>query len=73
MIKKGLPKDVIEVMQVMLDKSVEELNTYEKAFLRARIDYLTKAEKIVLGDVLTRKFTDAQIKNIKRELRGEKK
>lgn len=73
MIKKGLPKDVIKAMQDMLDKPVQELDTYEKAFLRARATYLTKIEKDNLGDVLTRKFTEAQNKNVRAILKGEEK
>ena len=71
MIKKGLEKDVIEVIQDILDKPVEELTTYEKAFLRARVNYLTKAEKENLGDALTKKFTSAQIGSIHKKLIDE--
>jgi hypothetical protein len=73
MIKKGLPPDVIDYMQGLLDKPVTELTTYEKAFLRGRVNYLTKTEKETLGDALTRKFTEAQAKSIIEQLKGNKK
>jgi uncharacterized membrane protein YheB (UPF0754 family) len=71
MIKKGLPDDVIEIMQQLLDKPVSELTTYEKAFLRGRIDYLTKKEKEELGDALTRKFTESQTKSIIEQIKNK--
>lgn len=73
MIKKGLPTDVIEVMQGLLDKPVGELTSYEKAFLRGRADYLTKSEKEELGDALTKKFTEAQTKSIIDQIKSKPK
>jgi len=57
--KKTLDEETRKYLTDLLDKSPEELDDYQRAFLKARFDYLTSGEKETLSEVLD-KPVDAQ-------------
>jgi hypothetical protein len=69
MIKKGLPADVAKIMETLLDIPVEQLSAYDRAFLRARRDCLTKTEKTQLASVLNEKITEEDTKTVLEKLK----
>jgi hypothetical protein len=69
MIKKGLPADVAKIMETLLDMPVDQLSVYDRAFLRARRDCLTKVEKTQLTAVLNEKITEEDTKTVLEKLK----
>jgi len=51
--KKDLPIETQEELKGILEKSPEELDDYQRAFLNARIEYLSTKEKELFKDVMS--------------------
>jgi len=51
--KKDLPIETQEELKGILEKSPEELDDYQRAFLNARIEYLSSKEKEQFADVMS--------------------
>jgi phosphomevalonate kinase len=70
--KKDLDKETQEELKGILDKSPEELDDYQRAFLNARIEYLSTKEKELFREVMSHvdmkkvmeKITEEPVKKI---------
>jgi hypothetical protein len=66
--KKTLDEETRIYLRDLLDKSPEELDDYQRAFLKARIDYLTSGEKETLSEVLDKPVDEQKVRE---KLMGE--
>jgi hypothetical protein len=51
--KKDLPIETQEELKGILEKDPEQLDDYQRAFLNARIEYLSVREKELFADVMS--------------------